>query len=723
MSNPELQKNGALICFSLGPVQSFIASARTLRDLWSGSFILAWLTAHAARAVKQADPNAVFVRPTLDDSDMMKMIRALEKRERCPKDNKEEDKWNIFKALANDNETQSNNPADITQVTGNPNNFTALIDASKIKAVRKVCVQAVKYEWKNICKEVRKHLADSWEDSDLPDKLGGVEKTNLLPWDWGWKQHLQDYWEIYVAIQPPLDDVALLRAAQENGAIDKEGKIDSDANRFSVRVDLVNRMLGQLKAIRHSPNLWMDTAEPSEPYEPYDPETDHRPKCIQSGEHPQMTPFPKNKKDWPAINKIATEFWEKMAPEAHDRWERLQKKDRYGAPALVKRFAWSRYFSKKFGIEPEDKRMWDLATYAAMAWLDEHKKLIKQVEPLHEIIEKDLMKNNESNGHMDPKCNGAPTDGAEQMQNNKPNGHWNGQWLHWSEQKNANEEDAPPLEQRPQILEKIRVAKALMQEHGKGAPPIYYAILMCDGDKMGDHQRNAGLQRLQEISQAIFKFAERVPGIIKTYLGALIYAGGEDVLAILPCATVFAAAQELNEAYREEMKKIRLQDEKPFTLSAGITVAHIKHDLRDALEEARKTERFAKNAGRDRLALGTMFGQGATERHALLWGENSQNIAGLQALVKAFADGKSDGWLHTTLREWPKMSIVEQAAANHRYWLEHSEGAPKEQAGGFLEIMRPRDKDTAQQLPHTLESFHMALNLMLDASKMTRAHI
>lgn len=34
----------ALLSFNLGPVQSFIAAARSVRDLWSGSAILSWLT-------------------------------------------------------------------------------------------------------------------------------------------------------------------------------------------------------------------------------------------------------------------------------------------------------------------------------------------------------------------------------------------------------------------------------------------------------------------------------------------------------------------------------------------------------------------------------------------------------------------------------------------------------------------------------------------------------
>src|SRR5262245_44815647 len=42
----------AFLAFSLGPVQSFISSARTTRDLWSGSYLLSWLTYRAMEPVR-----------------------------------------------------------------------------------------------------------------------------------------------------------------------------------------------------------------------------------------------------------------------------------------------------------------------------------------------------------------------------------------------------------------------------------------------------------------------------------------------------------------------------------------------------------------------------------------------------------------------------------------------------------------------------------------------
>jgi hypothetical protein len=50
----------AFLLLNLGPVQDFIAQARSTRDLWSGSYLLSWLMAHAIKAVSdEVGPDAV----------------------------------------------------------------------------------------------------------------------------------------------------------------------------------------------------------------------------------------------------------------------------------------------------------------------------------------------------------------------------------------------------------------------------------------------------------------------------------------------------------------------------------------------------------------------------------------------------------------------------------------------------------------------------------------
>ena len=55
---------------------------------------------------------------------------------------------------------------------------------------------------------------------------------------------------------------------------------------------------------------------------------------------------------------------------------------------------------------------------------------------------------------------------------------WNGQWLHWTGRE-ADKEEAPP----PDLLAKIR---KLWHPTKLGPPPPYYAVLMIDGDELGE---------------------------------------------------------------------------------------------------------------------------------------------------------------------------------------------------------------------------------------------
>ncbi|NLX26137.1 MAG: type III-B CRISPR-associated protein Cas10/Cmr2 [Lentisphaerae bacterium] len=58
----------------IGPVQEFIAQARSTRDMWAGSYLLSWLTAAAMKVFK--DAGCEFVFPVLDDQPLYKMFNG-----------------------------------------------------------------------------------------------------------------------------------------------------------------------------------------------------------------------------------------------------------------------------------------------------------------------------------------------------------------------------------------------------------------------------------------------------------------------------------------------------------------------------------------------------------------------------------------------------------------------------------------------------------------------
>ncbi|PDW04679.1 type III-B CRISPR-associated protein Cas10/Cmr2 [Candidatus Viridilinea mediisalina] len=136
-------------------------------------------------------------------------------------------------------------------------------------------------------------------------------------------------------------------------------------------------------------------------------------------------------------------------------------------------------------------------------------------------------------------------------------------------------------------------------------PDPYYALLLADGDNMGlaiDMQNSPEAHRM--VSRTLDGFAARVREVVEQeYSGALIYAGGDDVLAFLPMHTVLGCAQALAAAFQQQMAAVGLGAKTP-TLSVGVALVHHLEPLADALTLARRAERLAKELpGKDALGL------------------------------------------------------------------------------------------------------------------------
>lgn len=129
-------------------------------------------------------------------------------------------------------------------------------------------------------------------------------------------------------------------------------------------------------------------------------------------------------------------------------------------------------------------------------------------------------------------------------------------------------------------------------------PSPYYAVLLADGDGMGkaiEAQAEHGPDGHRQISLALASFAGQVQDIVKGYKGALVYAGGDDVLALLPLHTALECARELAQAFKEKLSNFKYAGGNTPTLSAGMAVVHHVSLLQDALTLVRRAERQAKN--------------------------------------------------------------------------------------------------------------------------------
>jgi len=138
----------------------------------------------------------------------------------------------------------------------------------------------------------------------------------------------------------------------------------------------------------------------------------------------------------------------------------------------------------------------------------------------------------------------------------------------------------------------------------------FYGLLLMDGDSMGQLIREHGPEN---VTRCLTDFATKVPDLVENADtgGICIYAGGDDLLAMLPLDTALAAAAAAREAYCEAF---RVTEIAKATISAGLVFAHYRCAFSRVLDYAHKLlDNVAKDgAGRDAIAIGVLKPGGAT---------------------------------------------------------------------------------------------------------------
>lgn len=148
-----------------------------------------------------------------------------------------------------------------------------------------------------------------------------------------------------------------------------------------------------------------------------------------------------------------------------------------------------------------------------------------------------------------------------------------------------------------------------------GSPdePQFVAVLHMDGDRMGAHLSSLGVAgEHRKFSQKLSAFSdEKVPEIIRSYRRAvLIYAGGDDVLALLPTRYVLQCANEIQQAFHDATK---------LHMSAGIAIAPSNYPFDLMLDAARRAEHAAKqDYGRDAVCVLEVHG-GQVREAGMQW--------------------------------------------------------------------------------------------------------
>lgn len=150
-----------------------------------------------------------------------------------------------------------------------------------------------------------------------------------------------------------------------------------------------------------------------------------------------------------------------------------------------------------------------------------------------------------------------------------------------------------------------------------GRPTPYYALLLADGDHMGHaidlvarRAKGDPLENHQRLGKHLDRFALGCRARVEAHGGSLLYAGGDDVMALLPLHTALPCARALSAEFDAAMARTNLFpiDDDGLavtpTLSVGLAIAHHLDAMADVRELARDAEKIAKNdAGRNALAV------------------------------------------------------------------------------------------------------------------------
>lgn len=293
-----------------------------------------------------------------------------------------------------------------------------------------------------------------------------------------------------------------------------------------------------------------------------------------------------------------------------------------------------------------------------------------------------------------------------------------------------------PVRQR--MRESLRVLRDAGAKAGLPAPGRYYAVVVMDGDEMRKWLSGALAPLIGEVlheharpredppylrerrplssahqvavSRALNQFSLEVVGplVEDVHGGVVVYAGGDDLLAMLPLHTLLPCLRDLRRLYsglelpEESAARAegfeasrghvwrrgvlwRVMGDKA-SCSIGVAIAHQKWPLRHALETAREMEQQAKRAlKRNAVVVALLKRSGGHEWFGARWGPEHQvdrpdPIEVLEGVASVIQSGMVSRRFVYALREevltlWP----LKEALAERVHWLirHHARSRPK----------------------------------------------
>ncbi len=659
--NKESNVNGvSMVVFAISPVQPFITKTRKLRDHWVASVILSWLAFEGICSVMEKLGPDHILYPSLQDQPLVEAFLSKKFSDTLGQFFRE---FNQDKIIYRD-ET----------VASFPNKFVFLAPAGMEEEFVKYIEERIKKEWKELSEIVLNWLGEKSAEKKHLKPIFDRQTNNF--WQFNWSS-------AYLVTLDKQDEINSLfhsdkfkhifQTIEDFAKYNIYKKKDQPDYVYPVTHSLVQTVMAASKAVPTSER----EAEPGI-------------KCPVCGEFEILHEISGKDYQPSEYKTISEQFWKRIA----ERSEKsiVKKNEQLCSICAIKRMApqalndfFKNYKQDHILREVFKEDHFPSTTYMATVELREKltkaglfDEIAKQFNyKIADLEEKFIYELHEEGEEVDSDENGTT-------------------------KKRVFSQEIRTL------LERAKQESIVRSEQDK-----YYAILMMDGDRMGDlvngktveakwrdvlhpelvkryddgilkanaelwqnvvikkedcsegnnqtnEQRRGYLNEKRIISPALHSalseslgaFAlHAVPRIIKDCQGKLVYAGGDDVAAVLPLSRAFEATAKIQKAYNTkfaaidengvtELKEITDGKNpvillpgtgKDISISGAIVILHHKQPLRGALEEAHHLlDSVAKSKkGRNAVAVRLKKRSGHTRDFAAKWNAENYFYSGL----------------------------------------------------------------------------------------------
>lgn len=169
-------------------------------------------------------------------------------------------------------------------------------------------------------------------------------------------------------------------------------------------------------------------------------------------------------------------------------------------------------------------------------------------------------------------------------------------------------------------------------EQGIMPPSPYYALLKMDGDSMGTtlSEKIEDVSQHRKFSRRLAAFAQDdVPRIVEQEApGALVYAGGDDALALLPVSVALSVAEKLRSTFAEKLSDETANGWGALHASTGLVFVHHQAPLQTAVRQATIMEKTAKHSyGRNAIAIRLLRRSGEPHEMGSKWDMDSHGLS------------------------------------------------------------------------------------------------